>query len=56
MEDKCESRNKYPSNNPSDYDRYIILEKELNIPASHYTTWHYINLFNLKTNACTNER
>lgn len=27
---------------------------EISIPASHYTTWHYINIFNLKTNAFIN--
>lgn len=28
---------------------------ESSIPISHYTTWHYINLFNLKTYPCINK-
>ncbi|MBE6053220.1 MAG: FAD-dependent oxidoreductase [Clostridium sartagoforme] len=28
---------------------------EISVPVSHYTTWHYINLFNLKTKACINK-
>ena len=145
MEENYSSRNRYSSNSPSDYDRYIILENELkkynrcedlpniissmsppkdirsictsyhgkkvkiaiigageaglaaayelkkigcnitifeaskriggrvytysfdrnnkyygdfgeaSIPVSHYTTWHYINLFNLKTYPCINK-
>ncbi|MGG7142750.1 flavin monoamine oxidase family protein [Clostridium nigeriense] len=27
---------------------------EMSIPVSHYTTWHYINLLNLKTNSYIN--
>ena len=28
---------------------------EMSIPISHYTTWHYINLFNLQTYPCINK-
>ncbi|MDU5107509.1 NAD(P)/FAD-dependent oxidoreductase [Clostridium sp.] len=28
---------------------------EISIPISHYTTWHYINLFNLETYPCINK-
>ena len=39
MEENYSSRNRYSSNSPSDYDRYIILENELKKDNAFSGAW-----------------